>query len=213
MGGLPYQKIHCSVMGTEALRAAVFNWAQRRGVDLRALGVDITPEEKEHGRLVCKCFGLTEPYIKRKIKELNLRTIPDIIAAIKAGGACGSCQHAPGGLQDLLNEVWGEAKSAGAPLQGAGQQQASTLGTSTETGEISPYQFAKKVEKAIEEYVRPSLQRDGGDIEIVDIKGTMVYCRLSGACSGCPQAGMTMKLMVEQVLKDHVDERIRVIEV
>jgi NifU-like protein len=206
--GLPEQKIHCSVMGAEALEAAVFNWAQRRGVDLKKLGIDIHDKETEEGRIVCKCFSLTEPYIKRKIRELNLRTIPQITNAIKAGGACMSCHHVPGGLQDLLDQVW-EGKSAAAgepsvPLTPVEAQQAP---------EFSPYQFAKKVEKVIDEYIRPSLQMDGGDVEVVDIKGTMVYCSLKGHCAGCAGAAQTLKMMIERVLKDQVDERIRVIEV
>jgi len=208
LGGLPSQKIHCSVMGAEALQAAVFDWAKRRGVDLRELGVDILPHEQEEGRIVCKCFSLTEPYLKRKIRELNLRTIQDITNATKAGGACTTCHHAPGGLQDLLDEVWGrstekasvEAPPARPPARGEG-------------GELSPYQFAKRVEALIEEYVRPGLRRDGGDVEIVDIKDTMVYLHLKGACAGCVGAGMTLKMMIEQTLKDKLDERIRVIAV
>ena len=93
--GLPAQKIHCSVMGAEALEAAVFNWAQKRGVDLARLGIDIHADEQQEGRIVCKCFSLTEPYIRRKIKELNLRTIPEITNAIKAGGACMSLPSRP----------------------------------------------------------------------------------------------------------------------
>ena len=65
----------------------------------------------------------------------------------------------------------------------------------------------------IDEYVRPSLRMDGGDVEVVDIKGTVVYCSLRGACAGCAGASQTLKMMVERVLKDQVDERIRVIEV
>ena len=107
LDGLPQQKIHCSVMGAEALEAAVFNWAKKRGVDLEELGVDIHPNDQDEGRIVCQCFNLTEPYIRRKIKELNLKTIPEITGAIKAGGACMSCHHVPGGLQDLLDEIWG----------------------------------------------------------------------------------------------------------
>ena len=73
--GLPQQKIHCSVMGAEALETAVFDWALKRGVDLRELGIDVRADEQEEGRIVCQCFSLSEPYIRRKIKELNLRTI------------------------------------------------------------------------------------------------------------------------------------------
>jgi NifU-like protein len=79
--------------------------------------------------------------------------------------------------------------------------------------EFSPYQFAKKVEKVLDEFIRPSLRMDGGDVEIMDIKGTLVYCALKGACSGCVGASQTLKMMVERILKDQVDERIRVIEV
>ena len=207
--GLPEQKIHCSVMGAEALEAAVFNWAQRRGVDLKKLGIDMHDEETDEGRMVCKCFSLTEPYIVRKIRELNLRTIPQITNAIKAGGGCASCHHVPGGLQDLLDKLWeGQASEEPALVQPL-----ISPVEAEKTPEFSPFQFAKKVEKVIDEFVRPSLKMDGGNIEVMDIKGTLVYCSLRGACAGCAGASQTMKMMVERVLKDQVDERIRVIEV
>jgi NifU-like protein len=209
LNGLPEQKIHCSVMGAEALEAAVFNWAQKRGVDLKKLGVDMHEEETEEGRIVCKCFSLTEPYIKRKIRELNLRTIPQITNAIKAGGGCTSCHHVPGGLQDLLDQVWGDQHVEAPALVSLPISPVEAQGVP----EFSPFQFAKKVEKILDEYIRPSLQADGGDIEIMDIKGTLIYCSLKGACAGCVGATQTMKMMVERILKDQVDERIRVIEV
>ena len=204
--GLPDQKIHCSVMGAEALEAAVFNWARKRGVDLQLLGVDQREEEREEGRLLCECFSVTEPYLRRKVKELNLRTIPEITNAIKAGGACMSCHHVPGGLQDILDETWGVA--AGEPARAPRD-----VAEPDAEPPISPYQFSKKVEKTIDEYVRPMLQQDGGDLEIVDIKDTLVYCRLAGACAGCAGAAQTLRMMVEGTLKDNVDPRIRVIQV
>ncbi len=207
--GLPEQKIHCSVMGAEALESAVFNWAQRRGVDLTAHGINLHDQETEEGRIVCKCFSITEPYLKRKIRELNLRSIPQITNAIKAGGGCTSCHHVPGGLQDLLDQVWAGDKAAGS---NSDLVQIAPYETK-ESPDFSPYQFAKKVEKVIDEYVRPSLKADGGDIELVDIKGTIIYCQLKGACSNCAGASQTLKMTVERILKDQVDERIRVIEV
>ncbi len=206
--GLPEQKIHCSVMGAEALQAAVFNWAQRRGVDLGELGVDMRPEEQEEGRMVCKCFGLTEPYIRRKIQELDLHSIPQIINAIKAGGACMSCHHQPGGLQDILDDVWGpeQTREKLDPEFPEGRPGA-------EGEEISPYQFAKRIEQTIDEDIRPMLEKDGGDLEIIDIKDRVVYARLVGACATCPAADVTMKLMIERALKERVDERVRVIAV
>jgi NifU-like protein len=210
LGGLPDQKIHCSVMGAEALEAAVFNWAQKRGVDLSTLGIDMHAEEKEEGRIVCQCFGLTEPYLQRKIRELGLKTIPEITGAIKAGGACMSCHHKPGGLQDLLNEAWG-VQPLTLKIQPAAPEPRERQAADRPL--LSPYQFSKQVEKTVDQYVRPMLARDGGDLEIVDIKDTVVYCRLVGACAGCGGATMTLKLMVERTLKDMVDDRIRIIAV
>lgn len=227
--GLPDQKIHCSVMGAEALAAAVFNWAQKRGVDLKALGVDILPEETEEGRLVCKCFGLTEPYIKRKIREMNLHTIPEITAATKAGGACMSCHHAPGGLQDLLGEVWTDTPHPSLPFDPhrepappappvhnpsapiAGAPHPHEQGGNGQ--HLSPYRFGKKIEKTFAEYIQPMLQKDGGDLEIIDIKDRMVYVRMVGTCTTCVGSSRTIKLLVERTLKDQVDEQIRVISV
>ncbi|MCU0234504.1 MAG: iron-sulfur cluster assembly scaffold protein [Thermoanaerobaculales bacterium] len=208
--GLPQAKIHCSVMGAEALEAAVFNWAQKRGVDLSELGVDIRRDEQEEGRLVCTCFGLTEPYLERKIRELELKTIPEITNAVKAGGACMSCHHKPGGLQDILHKVWGKQPTAFKELPVlpmARQPKAQP------PREMSPFKFAKLVEHVLEEKVRPQLARDGGGIELVDIKDSVVYCSMRGACADCMGSGRTIKMMVEQALKDHVDERIRVVEV
>ncbi len=250
LDGLPSQKIHCSVMGAEALQAAVFNWAQRRGVNLAALGIDINPDEQEEGRIVCTCFTISEPYLKRKIKELNLRTIPEITAAIKAGGACMNCHHAPGGLQDILDEV-----RAGEPTV------ADSVSTRSETGvtelplvgtfhpgnvvppgnvppgdtagpvpdkataytpppapkvageKLSPFQFAKKIEKQLNDYIRPMIRKDGGDLELIDIKDTTVYVELRGNCAGCAGASQTLKYLVEHTLKEQVDERIRVVQV
>ncbi len=218
LDGLPEQKVHCSVMGAEALEAAVFNWAQRRGVDLARLGVDIHADEQEEGRIVCKCFSLSEPYINRKIKELNLRTIPDITGAIKAGGACMSCHHTPGGLQDLLDEVWSGREGRELrvltnpipPVAPMPEKPTAAIGGGTR---LSPYQFAKQVENAFEKYILPMVQRDGGHIEIIDIKDNLVYCRLAGACAGCAGASKTLKLLVERHLKETVDENIRVIQV
>ena len=236
--GLPEQKIHCSVMGAEALEAAVFNWAQKRGVNLSALGIDMHAEEQDEGRVVCKCFSMTEPYIKRKIKELNLRTIPDIIGAIKAGGACMSCHHAPGGLQDLLEDG---LRASDSRLQGKAlirnpeprspKSEAQSLDlniidqlplvpllpekktSDDQRQNLSPYQLAKKIEKMLDDYIRPMIARDGGDIEIIDIKDWLVYVELTGNCAGCAGAGQTIKLLVERTLKDQVDERIRVVQV
>jgi Fe-S cluster biogenesis protein NfuA len=68
------------------------------------------------------------------------------------------------------------------------------------------------VEKALEE-IRPMLQADGGDIELVGIEGNKVKVRLRGACAGCPAASMTLKHGVERVLKQRVPEVEEVVPV
>ncbi len=203
--GLPKQKIHCSVMGAEALDAAIFDWAKKRGVDLKELGVDVHEDEVDDGHIVCDCFSMTDPYIRRKVKELELKTIPEITDAIKAGGACMACHHKPGGLQDILDDIWHK--------DGASQGIGSVGGDSDDPEQLSPYQLGKGIEKSMDEYIRPMLQQDGGDIEIVDIKDTIVYVRLVGACANCTGAEMTLKNLVENTLKERVDERIRIISV
>ena len=67
----------------------------------------------------------------------------------------------------------------------------------------------EKIEKAIEK-IRPFLQRDGGDIELVDVVDNVVKVRLKGACSGCPMSQMTLKQGVEKALKEEVPEITKV---
>lgn len=199
--GLPSQKIHCSVMGAEALEAAVANWAERRGVDLEAHGIKLTSAQNDESRLVCTCFNVTESEIKRRIVELNLRTIDDVIGALKAGGACGACQHAPGGIQDLLDERWG------------GCELAQNNDDTHETPKLSPFQISKKIEAVLESDIRPMLAADGGDVEIIDIKEHLVYVGLTGACATCPGASGTIQYVIEKKLRELVDDALRVIQV
>ncbi|MBP7126376.1 iron-sulfur cluster assembly scaffold protein [Myxococcota bacterium] len=205
--GLPPQKLHCSVMGAEALQAAVVDWARRRGVPLEELGIDPTQLAEDEGRVVCRCFNLTEPYIRRKVKELNLRTIEEITAAIKAGGACTSCHHEPGGLQDILDETWG-ARPETAP-----EPSATPSGTAIGRPARTPYQFAKEVERVVDTIVRPRLALEGGNIEIVEIRDRKVFCRLLGVCAGCPGSSQTLVFVVEDALREHVDPEIEVVPV
>lgn len=198
LDGLPPQKIHCSVMGAEALQAAVVDWARRRGVPLNELGIETEQLGEDEGRVVCRCFNLTEPYIRRKVRELNLRTIPEITSAIKAGGSCTSCHHEPGGLQDILDETWGS--SADVPVE----EKAPSLGR-------TPFQLAKDIDRVVEAVVRPRLAERQGDIEIVEIRGKKVFCRLIGSCKDCRGADQTLSYVVEDALREKVDPEIEVI--
>ena len=203
LGRLPSQKIHCSVMGAEALEATVVDWAKRRGVDLSAHGVEVLDKVEDESRVVCHCFEVTEDELRRSIRILNLRTVEDITYSLKAGGACGACIYEPGGLQDLLDEQWGRVSGI----------DVSNMKIGLGKGELSPYQFSKLVEEVLAEDVAPMLHRDGGGVELIDIKGHMVYVALIGACANCPGAASTLQHVIEKILREKVSEDIKVIEV
>lgn len=82
LDGLPPEKMHCSVMGQEALRAAIANF---RGESLE--------EEHEEGKLICKCFGVDEGHIRRAVQNNGLTTLAEVINYTKAGGGCTSCHE------------------------------------------------------------------------------------------------------------------------
>jgi Fe-S cluster biogenesis protein NfuA len=70
----------------------------------------------------------------------------------------------------------------------------------------------EKVEKVLEK-IRPMLQRDGGNVELVEIEGTIVKVRLTGACHGCPMSQMTLKAGIERIIKQEVPEVTQVVAV
>jgi len=82
LDGLPPEKMHCSVMGQEALRAAI---AHFRGESLE--------EEHEEGKLICKCFGVDEGHIRRAVVNNGLTTLEEGINYTKAGGGCTACHE------------------------------------------------------------------------------------------------------------------------
>jgi NifU-like protein len=91
LGGLPKEKMHCSVMGHEALEKAI---ACYRG----------EPEQKKPGNVVCECFGVTDLQIERAVTDNRLKTIEDITNYIKAGGGCGQCHDT---IQEIIERVNG----------------------------------------------------------------------------------------------------------
>ena len=95
LGELPEAKMHCSVMGMEALQAAI---AQYRGEP------NPFENDREHeGKLVCKCFGVSDVKILKVAKENNVHQASEVTNYCKAGGACGACL---GEIQRLLDDLW-----------------------------------------------------------------------------------------------------------
>lgn len=67
--------------------------------------------------------------------------------------------------------------------------------------------------QAVLEQIRPALQADGGDVELVDVNEGVVHLRLIGACNGCPMSTMTLKMGIERILKEKIPEVTEVIGV
>ena len=89
LGGLPEQKMHCSVMGMEALEAAIADYRKKRA------GVgEATAAAAEEDPLVCTCFNVRESEIVKAIRLNGLTTLEQITNYTKAGGACGRCRGA-----------------------------------------------------------------------------------------------------------------------
>ncbi len=174
LGGLPKEKMHCSVMGREALEAAI---ADYRGVAL----------PMAEGEVVCECFGVTDLEVKRAVEESGLRTVEEVTNFTKAGGGCGKCHER---LQALIDEVRAEGGLKVIPMQGPKR--------------MTNIQKIKAIEELLEREIRPTLKKDGGDIELVDVDGDYVYVSLRGACGSRAKSRTTLKEYVEKKLREQV---------
>ena len=185
LGGLPPEKMHCSVMGYEALEDALKNYGDYKDLD------DLRNEEVNQNRpekIVCTCFGVTENIIWDAIKVNGLKTVEEVTNYTKAGGACGKCK---GVIQDIIDTYYKKESQSS----------------------LSPAQKILKINNIIENQISPELKKDGGDITLVDIDGNRVLVKLRGRCSGCKNSHLTLKAFVETTLRDAVDKNIEVVEV
>jgi len=180
LGGLPKEKMHCSVMGQQALEKAI---ACYRGKEV---------QEKE-GEMVCECFGVTDIEIRNALTAHNLKAIEDVTNYIKAGGGCGKCHER---IQELIDEISGkEVPKPPKPKK------------------LTNIQKIRLIEETLEREIQPALQKDGGNIELVDVSANTVQVRLTGACSSCSAAQITLKDFVEKKLREFVTPELLVEEV
>lgn len=185
LDGLPQEKMHCSVMGHEALEDALKKYY---GEDEDIF--DYTEDHSHSGdKIVCTCFNVTENQIWEAIKVNGLKTVEEVTNYTKAGGACGRCK---GVIKDMIETY---------------------LKKEAQVNELTPTQKILKISKVIEQQISPQLQKDGGDIELIDVEGNIVKVKLTGMCSGCKNAAMTLKNFVETILKDKVDSNLVVEQV
>ena len=176
LGGLPKEKMHCSVMGKEALEAAIANY------------IGIPKAVEEEGKVVCQCFNVTEEKIRKIAIENHLTTVDEITDYTKAGGGCGECREE---IEAILRDIW----SLKTPEKPKKQKKLTNL------------QKIALIQEIIEREIRPGLQSDGGDIELIDIDGNKVIIALRGMCTGCVMSGVTIN-GVQDKLRELVSEEI-----
>jgi len=174
LGGLPEQKMHCSVMGREALELAIAHYRTGK----RAAKV-------LEGKVVCRCFGVTEEEILRVVRENRLTAVEQVTNYCKAGGGCGKCRPE---IEALIERVRGEAAPAPAAAPAP----------------LTALQKIKRIEEIMEKEIRPALKKDGGDIELLDVDGSRVLVALRGMCANCQVARFPLKDVVEARLREFV---------
>jgi len=186
LGGLPEQKMHCSVMGREALEAAIENYR--------------TGGRKKHeleGNVVCTCFGVTDREIDRVIRENNLTSVEEVTNYCKAGGGCGGCKDQ---IEKIIGKIQGDkikAIPASVPVKGR---------------KLTNIQKIQLIQQTINEQIRPALRADGGNIELIDVEGNKVIVAFRGMCAQCILTEFTMKDVVEAKLREFVSEALFVEE-
>jgi NifU-like protein len=190
LGGLPEAKMHCSVMGQEALEAAIYKY---RGIPL------VAHDDDDEGALICSCFGISEAKIRRVIRENNLTTAEQVTSYVKAGGGCGSCLA---GIDDLLAAVGHEAALAAEREMGV--RVATDIAAAKEQRPLTTVQKISLIQQVLNEEVKPVLALDGGDVELYDVDGDRVKVQLKGACGSCSSSTATLKIAIEARLQERV---------
>ncbi|MAC76530.1 MAG: Fe-S cluster assembly protein NifU [Rhodobacteraceae bacterium] len=214
LDGLPPEKMHCSVMGQEALGAAVAAWR----------GETLADDDHEDGALICRCFGVDEGMLERAIRTNKLTTVEMVTFYTKAGGSCNSCREQ---VEEILSDIntamvaEGLIKAEEAFVFGAAPMPVKTKpkgfvipdqppAPKLPPQPSAPVQIAMPaapvavaeapvtsardviaVTRIIED-MRPIFVADGGNVELVDMEGPKVLVHLSGACSGCQLASLTL---------------------
>ena len=186
LGGLPEQKMHCSVMGHDALMAAIDNYRNKSGV---------APAKK--GAIVCTCFGVMDEEIKEVIRENDLISVEEVTNYCKAGGGCGGCH---GEIEKIIEELQGD------------KARTEHISAAAKPGKLTNIKKIQLIGQTINEQIRPALRADGGDIELIDVEGNKVIVAFRGMCAQCRMAEVTMKDVVEAKLREFVSDELFVEE-
>lgn len=193
---VPPQKMHCSVMAYDVIKKAASLYSGKEMKDY------------DEDEIVCECARVSLSTIKEVIRLNDLKTVEEITEYTKAGAFCKSCIR-PGGhekrkyyLEDILRETRREMERENAD-RGAPSFDTLTL-----------VQKLKRIEAVLDESVRPLLARDGGGLELEDVKeenGWLnLYIGYRGACRNCAAGQAGTMMMIQQKLREQLGEKINV---
>ena len=206
LGGLPPEKMHCSVMGREALDAAIANYHGKS-----------YEQAHDDGELVCHCFGVGVNKIKKAVWENHLTTVEEVTNYTKAGGGCQSCHMR---IEEIIDEVWVDLEKCGVPRPGYTPTpiEGIKINVSTEpakTADAPALDAAtlqsplyEKVVAVIKE-VAQGLQKDGSDAELIAINGDTVAVKLKGAVASGLMQDMTVSFIAKK-LTDAIGHEVKV---
>jgi len=202
---VPPQKMHCSVMAYDVILEAA---AQYKGIDRNEL---------VNQEIVCECARVTKQEIIDAIRQYDLKTLDEIGEKTKAGTYCKSCRE-PGGHEErdiYLIDILRETREA--MEREKLEMAANTKEEDLSFDKMTTVQRIKAIEKVLDEYIRPMLVMDGGNMELIDVKENIpyydVYIRYLGACSTCASGVTGTLYAIESTLKQKLDENIRVLPV
>jgi len=200
---VPGQKMHCSVMAYDVIKKAA------------SLYKNVAMESLESEFIICECARVSQDTLLEVIKLNKLSTLEEITDFTKAGGFCKSCIK-PGGhekkdvyLIDLLVEVLGQREveeRSRKIIEAKGDGSFLYMGL---------VQKIKAVESILEEYIRPTLKADGGNVELIDIQekeGVFeVLIKYQGECMSCSMNTTTTLAGIEDMLNFKLKAPIKVI--
>lgn len=191
LGGLPDAKMHCSVMGQDALKLAIEYY--RNGGK--------TIEKEVTSRVVCTCFNVTEDDISQAVRQHGLVSVEQVTNYTKAGGGCKNCLK---DIKEIIDQVHTQMDEE----HDHDHDHQSKTNTETAKKELTTLEKIDLIRAILNEEIRPALQRDGGDCEFVDIAGDTVKLRFIGACSGCAHSSVTSNEFIGKTLKEKVSDSL-----
>lgn len=220
LGGLPPEKMHCSVMGREALDAAIANYHGQS-----------YENSHDDGELVCHCFGVGINKIKKAVWENHLTTVEEVTNYTKAGGGCGSCKMR---IEEIIDEVWVDLEKCGVPRPGHAPTPIPSITVSTSTtsspafSSIGTVASAKGASAAVNAQIDEKTKSspiyedvikilkevtegltDGSKVELDAISGADVIVKLEGPASSGMMKDMTLGYL-KQKLTDGTGRQINV---